>query len=148
MNHKLFKLVLNFYPPYWATGIIVKKVSSDYREIVVRMKMRWYNRNFVNTHFGGSLYSMADPFFMLMLIQILGKEYIVWDKAAHIDFIKPGRGTVTARFAINEKEIEKIMANTAAGEKYFPEFAVDIEDEAGEKVARVVKTLYVRKKNG
>jgi len=148
MNHNLFKLLLNFYPPYWATGIIVKKVSSDYREIVVRMKMRWYNRNFVNTHFGGSLYSMADPFFMLMLIQILGKEYIVWDKAAHIDFIKPGRGTVTARFAINEKEIEKIMANTAAGEKYFPEFAVDIEDEAGEKVARVVKTLYVRKKNG
>jgi hypothetical protein len=91
---------------------------------------------------------MADPFFMLMLIQILGKEYIVWDKAAHIDFIKPGRGTVTARFAIDEKDIEKIIANTAGGEKYFPEFAVDIEDQAGEKIARVVKKLYVRKKDG
>ena len=140
--------MLNFYPPYWATGIMVKKVSPDYREIVVHMKMRWYNRNFVNSHFGGSLYSMADPFYMLMLIQILGKEYIVWDKDAHIDFIKPGRGTVTASFAINEKEIEKIIANTIAGEKYFPEFAVDIKDEAGEKVARVIKTLYVRKKDG
>jgi len=140
--------MLNFYPPYWATGIMVKKVSPDYREIVVHMKMRWYNRNFVNTHFGGSLYSMADPFYMLMLIQILGKKYIVWDKDAHIDFIKPGRGTVTARFAINEKEVEKIIANTIAGEKYFPEFAVDIKDEAGEKVARVIKTLYVRKKDG
>jgi len=148
MNHNLFKLMLNFYPPYWATGIMVKKVSPDYREIVVHMKMRWYNRNFVNTHFGGSLYSMADPFYMLMLIQILGKKYIVWDKDAHIDFIKPGRGTVTARFAINEKEVEKIIANTIAGEKYFPEFAVDIKDEAGEKVARVIKTLYVRKKDG
>ena len=106
MNHNLFKLMFNFYPPYWATGIIVRKVSPDYREIIVHLKMRWYNRNFVNTHFGGSLYSMTDPFFMFMLIQILGKEYIVWDKAAHIDFIKPGRGTVTAKFAINEKQIE------------------------------------------
>jgi len=110
------------------------------------MKMRWYNRNFVHTHFGGSLYSMTDPFFMLMWIQILGKEYIAWDKAAHIDFIKPGRGTVTAKFVINEKQIEQIISNTAAGQKYLPEFAVDIKDQAGEKVASVIKTLYIRKK--
>ena len=146
MNHTLFKLLLNFYPPYWATGISVKKVSPDYSDIVVQMKQRWYNRNFVNTHFGGSLYSMTDPFFMLMLIQILGKTYIVWDQAAHITFIKPGRGTVTARFVITEKQIEEIIANTAAGQKNMPEFSVDINDQAGEKVARVIKTLYIRKK--
>jgi acyl-coenzyme A thioesterase PaaI-like protein len=146
MTHNLFKLMFNFYPPYWATGIIVRKVSPDYREVIVHMKMRWYNRNYVNTHFGGSLYSMTDPFFMLMLMQILGKEYIVWDKAAHIDFIKPGRGTVTAKFVINEKQIEQIISNTAAGQKYLPEFAVDIKDQAGEKVASVIKTLYIRKK--
>ena len=147
MNHKFFKLMINFYPPYWGTGITVKKISFDYKEIVVQMKMRRYNRNFVNTHFGGSLYSMTDPFFMLMLIQILGKEYIVWDKSARIDFIKPGRGTVTARFVVDEKEIEEIISNTAEGEKYFPQFSVDIEDQTGEKVASVVKTLYVRKKD-
>jgi hypothetical protein len=82
-----------------------------------------------------------------MLIQILGKGYIVWDKAAHIDFIKPGRGTVTAKFAINKKQIEKIIANTAAGQKYLLEFAVDIKDQASEKVARVLKKLYIRGKN-
>ena len=81
MDHNQFKRKLNLYPPYWGTGIFVKKISPDFREIIVQMKMTWYNRNYVNTHFGGSLYSMTDPFFMLMLMQILGKEYIVWDKA-------------------------------------------------------------------
>ena len=147
MNPKYFKLLINLYPPYWGTGITLKSVSADYREICVQMKMRWYNRNYVKTHFGGSLYAMTDPFFMLMLIHILGKGFVVWDKTAHIDFIKPSQGTVTAIFLIEEEQIEKIINNTSGGQKYFPEFSVDIENEAGEKVARVVKTLYIRKKS-
>jgi len=135
MNPNFFKLLLNVYPPYWGTGIVVKKISPDYKEIIVQMKMRWYNRNYVKTHFGGSLYAMTDPFFMLMLLQILGKEYIVWDKAAHIEFIKPGRG-----------EIGNILKNTADGQKYLPEFSVNIKDEADETVASVTKILYLRKK--
>jgi len=142
----LLKLILNLYPPYWGTGIFVSRVSADYKEIIVHMKMRWYNRNYVNTHFGGSLYAMTDPFFMVMLIQVLGKQYIVWDKAVHIDFIKPGRGKVTARFIIKEEQIDNILEKTADGQKYLPEFSVDIKDEAGDTVARVTKTLYIRKK--
>ncbi|HAO19521.1 MAG TPA: tetrameric acyl-CoA thioesterase, partial [Desulfobacteraceae bacterium] len=137
---------LNVYPPYWGTGIVVKKISPDYKEIIVQMKMRWYNRNYVKTHFGGSLYAMTDPFFMLMLLQILGKEYIVWDKAAHIEFIKPGRGTLTAKFIITDEEIGNILKNTADGQKYLPEFSVNIKDEADETVASVTKILYLRKK--
>jgi acyl-coenzyme A thioesterase PaaI-like protein len=144
MNPKYLKLLINLYPPYWGTGITVKSISPDYREICVQMKMRWYNRNYVGTHFGGSLYAMTDPFFMLMLIHILGKEFVVWDKAAHIDFIKPSQGTVTARFLIKEEQIETIIHNTSGGQKCFPEFSVDIENETGEKVARVVKTLYIK----
>ena len=147
MNPKYLKLLINLYPPYWGTGITVRSISRDYREICVQMKMRWYNRNYVKTHFGGSLYSMTDPFFMLMLIHILGKEFVVWDKAAHIDFIKADRGTVTAGFLIKEEQIEEIIHNTSGGQKYFPEFSVDIENEAGEKIAQVVKTLYIRKKS-
>jgi hypothetical protein len=147
MKAKYLKLLINLYPPYWGTGISVKSISPDYREICVQMKMRWYNRNYVKTHFGGSLYAMTDPFFMLMLIHILGKEFVVWDKKAHIDFIKPDQGTVTARFFIQEEQIEKIINITSGGQKYFPEFSVDIENEAGEKVARVVKTLYIKRKS-
>jgi len=111
------------------------------------MKLRWYNRNYVGTHFGGSLYAMTDPFFMLMLISILGEEFVVWDKSAHIDFIKPGKGTVTAKFLITKEQIADIIHNTAGGQKYLPKFSVDIENEAGEKVARVVKTIYIKKKS-
>lgn len=89
---------------------------------------------------------MTDPFFMLMLIHILGEEFVVWDKSARIDFIKAERGTVTARFVIHEEQIQQIIDNTAGGKKYLPELSVDIVNEAGEKVARVVKTLYIKKK--
>ncbi len=110
------------------------------------MKMRFYNRNYVNTHFGGSLYAMTDPFYMLMLIQILGKEYVVWDKSANIAFIRPGKGTVTARFSIDQDIISDIIGKTTEGHKYMPTFLVDIVDEQGNTVARVFKKLYIRKK--
>lgn len=146
MNHKSFKVLINFYPPYWATGIVVKKVSPDFRELMVQMKKRFYNRNYVNTHFGGSLYAMVDPFYMLMLIQILGKEYVVWDKSAQIDFVKPGRGTVSARFVISDELLSDIIRNTADGGKYLPELAINVTDEQGEVICRVMKTIYIRKK--
>lgn len=145
MNHKIFKLMFNLYPPYWATGIVVKKVTPDFREVIVEMKMRFYNRNYMYTHFGGSLYAMTDPFYMVMLIQILGNEYVVWDKAAYINFIKPGRGTVTAKFTIDQVLLTDISKNTADGQKYIRDLTVDVKDEQDETVARVVKTLYIRK---
>ncbi len=146
LNPTRLKWVLNLYPPYWGTGISVRHISRDYRKAVVRMKMRWYNRNYVRTHFGGSLYAMTDPFFMLMLIHILGDDYVVWDKAAKIDFVKPGRGTLTATFLISDEAVADIVSRTAVGRKYLPEFSVDIVNTAGEVVARITKILYVRKK--
>lgn len=146
MNHKSFKMLINFYPPYWATGIVIKRVSPDFRELIVQMKKRFYNRNYVNTHFGGSLYAMVDPFYMLMLIQILGKEYIVWDKSARIDFVKPGHGTVSAKFVIADEMVSDIIQNTADGSKYLPELPINVTDEQGDVVCRVIKTLYIRKK--
>src|SRR5208282_1249110 len=99
------RMWLNLYPPLRGAGIRVTRASADWREIDVEMKLRWWNRNAVGTHYGGSLYSMTDPFFMLMLIQNLGKDYIVWDKAASIRFKKPGRGTVFANFRLSEEQI-------------------------------------------
>ncbi|GAB4432049.1 MAG: hotdog fold domain-containing protein [bacterium] len=147
MHPTIFRFFLNIYPPFWGTGISVKRISRDYREVVVEMKLRFYNRNYVKTHFGGSLYAMTDPFYMLMLMQILGKNYIVWDKSAQIDFIKPGRGTVRAHFVITDEQIEDILKNTENGQKYLPVFRVDIKDDRDEIVAIVKKTLYVKKKD-
>lgn len=146
MNAVFFKYLLNIYPPYWGTGIYVESISRDFKEIVVRMAFRGYNRNYMNTHFGGSLYAMTDPFYALMLIRTLGKDYVVWDKAATIEFIKPGRKTVTARFAIDDAFVESVRENTKDGQKYLPTLTVDITNEKNEVVAKIHKTVYIRKK--
>jgi acyl-coenzyme A thioesterase PaaI-like protein len=142
----LFRLLLNLYPPYLGTGIRVTRISSDYREIDVEMKLRFYNRNYVGTHFGGNLYAMADPFYMLMLMQILGREYTVWDKGASIEFVAPGKGTVRARFRVDDDMIGDIIAKTADGDKYEPVYPIDITDKNDQVVARIRKTLYIRQK--
>ncbi len=138
--------LLNLYGPYFGAGVKVDSIAPDWTSVQVSMRMRWYNRNAVGTHFGGSLYAMIDPHFMLMAMNQLGKGYVVWDKSAHIDFVKPGRGTVRAEMHMPAEEIERIRAATANGEKLLPEYTVEVVDEAGEVVARAQKVLYVRKK--
>lgn len=147
MKSKTLKLLINIYPPYWGTGIRLSHITDDYREATVTMKLRFYNRNYVRTHFGGSLYAMVDPFYMLMLMHILGRDYVVWDQAATIEFVSPARGMVIARFVVDDYMLEDIKKNTATGEKYLPRFGIDITDEQGTVVARATKTLYVRRKN-
>lgn len=146
MNHRMFRWLLNLYPPYLGAGIRVRRVSPDFREILVEMPHRFFNRNYVGTHFGGSLYAMVDPFYMLMLIKNLGPDYIVWDKAATIDFVKPGKGTVRAHFRLEEKVLQEIKQSVKEGGKFLPTFTVEVQDRQGEVVARVEKVLYVRKK--
>ncbi|WP_028693237.1 DUF4442 domain-containing protein [Pseudomonas cremoricolorata] len=143
---RMLRWLLNCYPPYLGAGIRVQSISPDMRRIKVRMKLTRWNRNYVGTQFGGSLYSMVDPFYMLLLIEQLGSEYIVWDKAASIDFVSPGKGPVHAEFEIDDALLDDIRQQTAGGKKYLPRLQVDIRDDAGELVARVDKTLYVRLK--
>lgn len=138
--------LMNLYPPYLGAGIRVRHISSDFRLAQVRMGLRWYNRNYVRTQFGGSLYSMIDPFFMLMLMENLGSDYVVWDKAAHIEFVSPGKGAVHAEFTITEQLLDEIRQHTAGGDKYLPRLHVQVRDDQGTLVARVQKTLYVRLK--
>lgn len=147
MKSGLFKTLINWYPPYIGAGIRVIRISQNYRDLLVQMKLRFYNRNYVRTHFGGSLYAMIDPFYMLMLMQVLGKDYIVWDKAATIEFKKPGRGTVSAHFLLTDPMLADIRTHTANGDKYLPEFTIDITDSDGDLVARGIKTIYIRRKD-
>ena len=140
-----FKFLLNFFLPYLGAGIKVTHISKDFKRFDVQMRLRRYNRNFVQTHFGGSLYAMADPFYMFILMENLGEEYLVWDKAAAIEFVKPGTGTVYATFELNENEIQKIKEEADKKGKLNTIFHAEIKLENGDVVARVEKTLYVRK---
>ncbi|MBB6342784.1 acyl-coenzyme A thioesterase PaaI-like protein [Pseudomonas fluvialis] len=143
---RLLRWAMNFYPPYLGAGVRIQHIAGDFREVRVKMGLGWYNRNYVGTQFGGSLYSMTDPFFMLMVMENLGSDYIVWDKAASIDFIAPGKGPVYADFRIDEALLDEIRQHTADGDKYLPQLHVDVHDGDGTLVARVHKTLYVRLK--
>lgn len=144
---KLMKWVLRFYGPYLGAGIWMEAISEDWRYARISMKMKWYTRNAVGTHFGGSLYSMVDPHYMLMLMQILGKDYTVWDKSAEIEFVRPGNGRVSAEFRIRDEDLDRIRENTKTGDKYLHTFEAEVLDENQSLVARVKKVIYIRKKS-
>jgi hypothetical protein len=136
--------MINVWPPFLGAGIRVRWRSN--REVDVEMKLRPWNRNYVGTHYGGSLYSMTDPFYMLMLMENLGPGYVVWDKAASIRFRKPGKGMVKAEFRLSEAQLEEIRNNLVTQEKLEPTFLVEVRNEAGEVIAEVTKVLHIRKK--
>jgi hypothetical protein len=137
---------INFWPPFLGMGIRIKHIAPDMRAIDVEMKLRFWNANYVGTQFGGSLFAMTDPFYMLMLISNLGREYIVWDKAATIRYRKPGRGPVRAEFRLSDSQIDDIREKLKTLPKYEPVFGVEVRDEAGVVIAEVEKVIHVRKK--
>ena len=147
MTPAWFKRLANFWLPFLGAGIRVSKISADFTEIDVELRMGRFNKNYVGTHFGGSIYAMTDPFYMMILIKNLGDDYVVWDKAAEIQFKKPGKGKLTAHFNITKERIAEIKAEADREYKTEPKFKVEIKNEQGEVVAEVNKTLYVRRKD-
>jgi hypothetical protein len=141
------RLRLNLYAPFLGAGIRVKRLAPGWKEVDVEMKLRWWNANYVGTHYGGSLYSMTDPFFMVMLIENLGKDYIVWDKSATIRFKKPGRGTVFAKFRLTDQQIHEIKQALTTEKKIERVFTVEVKDKSGTVIAEVEKLLHIRKKD-
>jgi acyl-coenzyme A thioesterase PaaI-like protein len=138
--------VFNLWPPFRGAGIRVREIAPDFRSATVELRMGLLNRNYVGTHFGGSLFAMTDPFFMIMMMRNLGPEYVVWDKTGTVRFLKPARGTVIARFRLPEERIHEAREKTAGGARHEPRFSVEIVDEQGVIVAEVEKTLYIRRK--
>jgi Domain of unknown function (DUF4442) len=140
--------LVNLWPPFLGAGIRIKHIAPDMKSVDIEMKLRFWNANYVGTHFGGSLFAMTDPFYMLMLMLManLGRDYIVWDKAATIRYRKPGKGTVRAKFRLSDRQIDDIREKLKTLPKYEPVFSVEVKDEAGAVIAEVEKVLHVRKK--
>lgn len=143
---RMVRLGFNFHPAFRGTGGRVVHVARDLRHIRVALPLSWKTRNIVGSLYGGSLFAITDGAHPMMLMAALGDDYIVWDKAASIDFIAPGKGPVYADFRIDEALLDEIRQHTAGGDKYLPQLHVDVHDGDGTLVARVHKTLYVRLK--
>ncbi len=146
LDARELKWFLNLYPPFVGAGIRVTYAADDYSRWDVELRLNRFNRNYFGTHFGGSLYAMCDPFYLLIVAKALGREYIVWDKEAVIRFKRPGRGRVRARFEIAKDRIEEIRREVDRKRKLEPTFVAEVRDEADVIVAEIEKRIYVRKK--
>lgn len=146
MKASRLRRMMNIWFPFLFTGIHITKFSEDFRHVTVELRSRWYNRNYVGTHFGGSLFAMTDPFWMIMILHTIGKEYVVWDKAGEIEFVKPGRGVVTAEFKLEESMLDELRQAAAGNEKVLRWFDIPVTNSEGELVAKVRKQIYVRLK--
>ena len=138
--------ILNMWPPLLFSGIQITELSDDFRRCRARLRDWPGTRNIHGTQFGGSLFAMTDPFWMLCLLQNMGSRYFVWDKAGSIDFLKPGRGVVWTEFRLDDAALDEVKAATANGDKYLHWFENEVVDAGGEVVARVRKQVYVRRK--
>lgn len=146
LRQKFLEKAISFYGPFLGAGVKLDDMSKDYRHAKVSMPLTFYNKNYMGTQFGGSLYSMVDPWYMLMLIKNLGKNYIVWDKGANIQFKKPGKGKVFAEFTLTQEIVDEIKAHVEANTKMDYTFKVEVKDEKGTLICQVDKVVYIRKK--
>lgn len=137
------RLLFNWFPAYRRTGGRIIFCSEDWKEVQVRLRLNFFTRNYVGSVFGGSIYGAMDPIYMIQLIRILGKEYVVWDKSAQIRFIRPIRKTVYARFEIREEELLRIREEVARNGKCTIDFTTAFQDETGVIYAEVIKTIYI-----
>jgi acyl-coenzyme A thioesterase PaaI-like protein len=137
---------MNLWPPFFFNSIAVTEIAPDWSVVSVTLRRRFWNRNFVGTHFGGNLFAMTDPFWMLMVMHRLGDDYVVWDKAASIEFVAPGRGDVHARFELPAATVEELREEAKNGAKVLRWFDVAVLNDKNENVARVRKQVYVRRK--
>ena len=144
---RLVLRLFSLYPPFLGAGIRVRRIAGDPPGYETRLRLRFWNQNYYGTHFGGAIYTMCDPFYVLILAAELGSGYAVWDKTATVRYRRPGRGTLHARFEIPRAKIELIRVAADAGERLEPTFVAEVRNEDDDLVAEVEKVLSVRRKD-
>lgn len=142
---KLDRIKFNLFPAYRGSGARVLFISEDYREIRIKLPLNWRTKNYVGTIYGGSMYAGIDSIYMLMLIKNLGKNYVVWDKAATIRFKRPGRETLFAEFVITDDELSEIKTLLENRKSVDRIYNVELKDKSGKVYCVIEKTLYIAK---
>lgn len=145
-DHRVMKRFMNIWPPFSGSGIRIDHLGADFRTARVSLHNRWWARNYVGTLFGGAIFAMTDPWWMVLVLRSLGKDYVVWDKAAEIEFVAPGRSRVRAEFEVTDEILDELRTAAAGGAKVLRWFETDVVADDGTVVARVRKQLYVRER--
>jgi hypothetical protein len=140
------RLYFNWFPCYRACGAKVLYIAADWRTIKIELAHNWLTKNYVGTIFGGSMFAATDPMYMIMLIKLLGKDFIVWDKAASIKFLKPGAAKLFATFTVSDEDLNEIKENMTKSKKMERTFAVTLVDKDNTPHASVERLVYIRRK--
>ena len=139
-------VVMSLWIPNLFSGIRVRGFSADWTRARVELHVNVLTRNYVKTAFGGSMQAMTDPYFFMLVTHQLGRDYVVWDTRAEIEFLKPGRGVLTAEFHVPAERVADIRARAEGGAKVLEWFETEITDRSGDVIARVRREVYVREK--
>ncbi|KTG10966.1 DUF4442 domain-containing protein [Haloprofundus marisrubri] len=145
LRTRLSRLGFNLHPTYRSTGGRVRYIERDWSRIQVELPLTWRTKNVYGTMFGGSMYAAVDPVYVIMLNRRLGDEFTVWDRAANIEFKRPGDRTLYADFRVPDEEVEAIRETLEPGESTDREYDLQLFDADGDVYAEVSKTLYVRR---
>jgi acyl-coenzyme A thioesterase PaaI-like protein len=137
---------MSLWAPNLWSGIRVKRFADDWTSATVQLHVNVITRNYVNTAFGGSMSAMTDPYFFMLVMHQLGRDYVVWDTRGEIEFVKPGRGVLTAHFEVPPQRVAEIRERAQGGVKVLEWFETEIRDAAGDTVARVRREVYIREK--
>ncbi len=143
---KRLRWAFNFFPVYRGTGGRVQYIRHDYRAITVRIPLSWRTRNYVGTIYGGSMFGATDPMYMLMLMENLGNDYVVWDKAGSIRFRRPAKDTLFAHFEIDQTLLDSIKEEVAINQETNREFKIYLKDQNGKVYADITRTVYIANK--
>lgn len=146
LMRKYLLFLWNFWPPFWGSGISIVKISKDYRYVKARLKKRPWTANYVGTQYGGSIYSMTDPFYMVMLLMNLGRDFIIWDKSASIRFLKPGKTDLFGEFILTQDILDFIKKSAMQNGKFEWTVTIKVKDKNDVVCAEVEKILWVKYK--
>ncbi|WP_243224694.1 DUF4442 domain-containing protein [Microbacterium sp. CIAB417] len=137
---------MSLWAPNLFSGIRVRRFSADWTRATVELHVNLLTRNYVKTAFGGSMSAMTDPYFFMLVMHQLGRDYVVWDTRGEIEFVKPGRGVLTAEFHVPKEQAAELRERAHGGAKVLEWFETVITDSEGDVVAKVRREVYIREK--
>tara|TARA_R110000751_G_scaffold146601_1_gene250729 strand:+ start:158252 stop:158770 length:519 start_codon:yes stop_codon:yes gene_type:complete len=142
----IYKYGFNWSPMYRRTTARLTEVSDDLYYVKIRLKLNYKNRNYAGSMFGGSMLSATDPIYMIQLIQILGDDYVVWDKAVTAKYKRPGKSTIYGEFVFTKEEIEALKNQLKTKQQVDIIKTMQLVNTKAEVIAEFSKTLYIAQK--
>jgi len=143
---RIKRWIYNFYPVYRRTGAQIVYMDDYWREVRVSIPLRIWTRNYYGTISGISMFGAVDPMYMMMLIKLLGSDYVVWDKQATIYFKKPGKTQLTACFQIDDNELNLIRKTLESEPSITRTYPVDLKDKTGGVCSTIDKVIHIKKR--